>query len=115
MPAQRDLDAKDAKTIEEGRKLLVDSFGCTDCHKFHGKGALGDAPELTGYGSPPWVAGIIRNSADKRFYGNLNDRMPAYAASTTDTAQNTLSPRQIEMLTDWLRGQWYEEEEGIGD
>ena len=38
-------------------------FGCTDCHKFHDKGTLGDAPNLTGYGSPEWIAGIIRNPA----------------------------------------------------
>ena len=42
--------------------------------------------------------------------------MPAYAASA-DSAQNTLNPHQIEMLTNWLRGEWYEEgpEQGIRD
>ena len=86
------------------------TFGCTDCHKFHDKGQLGDAPELTGYGSPQWIAGIIRNPTRQQFYGKLNDRMPAYAISETDPAQNILNPHQIEMLTDWLRGQWYQEE-----
>ena len=71
LPSQSDLDKKDAKAIEEGRKLIVDDFGCTDCHKFHAKGKLGDAPELTGYGSPEWIGGIVRNPADKRFYGKL--------------------------------------------
>ncbi len=115
LPSQRHLDAKDAKIIEEGRKLIVEDFGCTDCHKFHGKGSLGDAPELTGYGSPQWIAGIIRNPADKHFYGKRNDRMPAYAVFDTDPAQNTLNSRQIEMLTDWLRGQWEEEGRGARD
>ncbi len=63
---------------------------------------------MTGYGSPEWIAGIIRNPADRRYYGKLNDRMPAYAASD-DPAQNTLSPAQIKLLADWLRGEWYEE------
>ena len=108
LPAQHELDAKDAEAIQQGRKLIVEDFGCTDCHKFHGKGKLGDAPELTGYGSPAWIAGIIHNAADVRYYGKLNDRMPAYAASA-EPAQNTLSPHQIEMLTNWLRGEWYEE------
>ena len=112
LPAQRDLDLKDAKAIEEGRKLVTDPFGCTDCHKFREKGTQGDAPNLTGYGSPEWTAAVIRNPASVRFYGKLNDRMPAYAPSA-DPAQNTLSPRQIELLTNWLRGQWYEL--GIGD
>ncbi len=106
LPSQKELDAKDAKMIEEGRKQIVE-FGCTDCHKFHEKAGAG-APDLTGYGSPEWIAGIIRNPADKRFYGSTNDRMPAYAGSA-DPAQNTLNPHQIEMLTNWLRGEWYEE------
>jgi ubiquinol-cytochrome c reductase cytochrome b subunit len=110
LPFQRQLDVQDAEAIQEGRKLMVEDFGCTDCHKFRHKGKLGDAPELTGYGSPPWIAGIIRNPAAAGYYGKLNDRMPAYAASG-DSAQNTLNPHQIEMLTDWLRGEWYEEGE----
>ena len=109
LPAQQQFDAQDVKTIQQGRKLLVNDFGCTECHKFHDKGKLGDAPELTGWGSPEWIAGIIRNPADVHYYGKLNDRMPAYAASTTDPAQNTLDVRQIELLVRWLRGQWYEE------
>ena len=115
LPSQQQLDAKDAKAIAEGRKLLVDDFGCTDCHKFHDKGTQGDAPNLTGYGSPEWTAGVIRNPAAVRFYGKFNDRMPAYAASATDPTQNTLTTRQIELLTDWLRGQWYEEGREAGD
>lgn len=106
--SQRELDAKDAADIEEGRTYLTDDFGCTDCHKFHDKGSAGDAPDLTGYGSAEWTAGIICNPADKRFYGATNDRMPAYAASS-DAAQNALNPHQIKMLTDWLRGEWFRE------
>ena len=109
LPSQQDLDLKDAKAIEEGRKLVIDDFACTDCHKFHDKGTQGDAPNLTGYGSPEWTTGVIRNPAAVRFYSKLNDRMPAYAASAGDPTQNTLTARQIELLTDWLRGQWYEE------
>ncbi|MCE5267292.1 MAG: cytochrome b N-terminal domain-containing protein [Planctomycetaceae bacterium] len=113
LPAQQELDARDAKLIEEGRKLLSSDFGCTDCHRFHGKGTLGIAPLLTGYGSPEWLAGIINNSADKQFYSKLNDRMPAYAPNA-DPTQNTLSLRQVQMLTDWLRGDWYEKKTTIG-
>ena len=72
---------------------------------------MGNAPDLTGYGSAQWIAGILRNPAAKRFYGESNDRMPAYAPSG-DTAQDTLNPRQIKMLTDWLRGDWFEEGSG---
>jgi ubiquinol-cytochrome c reductase cytochrome b subunit len=106
LPAQRQSDLKDAAIIEQGRKVLVDVFRCTDCHRFHGKGVK--KFDLTGYGSADWVAGIIRNPAEKRFYGILNDRMPAYAAAA-DPAQNALNPEQIKLLTNWLRGEWYEE------
>ena len=32
-----------------------------------------------------------------------------------DPAQNTLTARQIELLTDWLRGQWYEPAPAAGE
>ena len=95
--SQRELDAKDAKGIAEGRVALTDEFGCVNCHKFHDKPGVSDTPDLTGYGSAKWIAGIVSNPADKRYYGKYNDRMPAYAASA-DPAQNTLNEKQIQML-----------------
>ena len=87
-------------------------LGCTDCHKFHGEGKLGNAPELTGYGSRDWLIGVVSNPAHKRFYGKKNDRMPAYVPSDVP-AQNVLSRRDIGLLVDWLRGEWYEERGGL--
>jgi len=109
LPEQSALEAQETAFIAEGRQLLAREFGCTDCHKFHDKGALGTAPDLTGYGSREWLTGIIRDPGHRRFYGENNDRMPAYAPSNAD-AQHTLSAHQIELLVDWLRGEWYEEE-----
>jgi len=88
---------------------LFEDFTCTSsgCHHFHGQGQLGTAPDLTGYGSREWLIGIIRDPAHKRFYGARNDRMPSYAPADRPD-QHILSPRQVEMLADWLRGQWYE-------
>ncbi len=108
LPYQKDLDAKDAKRIEEGRKQIAE-FGCSDCHRFDGKGGAG-APDLTGYGSPQWIIGIVRNPGDPRFYGKDNDRMPAYASPRGDASQDTLTPQQIQLITDWLRRDWYEAE-----
>ena len=88
---------------------MTEDFGCTDCHKFHDKGKLGDAPELTGYGSPEWIAGIIGNPADEAVLWQAQRPHARLRPSATDPAQNTLSSHQIEMLTDWLRGEWYEE------
>ncbi len=103
LKSARDLDAKSAKQIQQGRQLLVDDYGCVDCHKFHDKGSLGDAPDLTGYGSREWTIAIISNPAHKQFYDRQNDRMPAYAEEPDDSAQNTLSARDIGLITDWLR------------
>ncbi|MBN2024250.1 MAG: cytochrome bc complex cytochrome b subunit [Pirellulales bacterium] len=104
LPAQADLDKKDSERIAEGRDLLAD---CTDCHKYRKGGSLGTAPELTGYGSRDWTLAILANPAHPRFYGDRNDRMPIYAP-TADDAKNVLSRRELELLTDWLRGQWVE-------
>jgi ubiquinol-cytochrome c reductase cytochrome b subunit len=108
LPSQRDLDKKDAAMIEEGRRLIADDFGCTDCHKYRDKPGAGEAPDLAGYGSASWIADFMANPAAKRFYGKQNDRMPAYAPSA-HSAENILNAHQIEMLTNWLRGDWFEE------
>ncbi len=110
LPAQREADEKDAKRIAEARELTLIADYCTDCHQFHEEGRLGTAPELTGYASREWTIGIIRNPADPRFYGKRNDRMQAYA-KTDDETKNLLTSRQIELLVDWLRGDWYEPEQ----
>jgi ubiquinol-cytochrome c reductase cytochrome b subunit len=106
LPSQKSADAQDAAAIAKGHKL-IDDFGCTGCHKFHKDGSLGSAPDLTTYGSAAWIEGIIRNAAHRRFYGKLNDRMPAYGGSA-DPSQDTLSPEQIRLVAEWLRGEWWE-------
>jgi len=107
LPSQREIDARDAQIIEESRKLLVDDFSCTDCHRFRDKGTPGMAPELNGYGSTDWAMGMISNPKSKRFFGAKNDRMLSYA-ETNDPAKNILSQQAIGFLSDWLRGQWFE-------
>jgi len=105
LKSQTDADAAAATNIAAGNELIGEN--CIECHTFHGKGTA-SGPDLTGYGSRDWLAGIIGNSAHRRFYGKENDRMPAYAESTTDADKNVLSPQELELLVDWLRGEWYE-------
>ncbi len=107
LTSQIALDAKDADRIEEGNGLIADDLGCADCHKYGDSGGLGKSLDLTGYGSREWTIGIIRNAAHKRFYGKQNDRMPIYAESEEEAA-NLLTNRDIEILADWLRGDWFE-------
>lgn len=99
LPAQRDLDKKDAAVIAEGRKLLADvTLDCTDCHAFHEtKG--GKAPDFTGYGSAEWLKEFLRNPGHDRFYGKKNDRMPAFGETSR------ITPEQLDLLIRWLRGE----------
>ncbi len=103
LPSERAANQRDAEIIKEGQKLIVDYFSCTDCHKYHDKGTLGTAPELTGYGSAQWTAAMIGNPKSKRFYGAKNDRMPSFAESG-DLKKDILSGHAIDMIIDWLRG-----------
>ncbi len=105
LKSQRDIDAQSSADIEAGTKLIGEN--CNSCHKFHGEGTA-SGPDLTGYGSRAWLHGIIGDPAHKQFYGKHNDRMPAYAASVANPANNILSPKELEMLVDWLRGEWFE-------
>ncbi len=94
----------EAKEIEEGRLLLAgDKMRCTECHQFRKPDADATAPDLTGYGSRPWVMEIIGNPAHERFYGKRNDRMPAFGE------EKRLGALEIGLLADWLRGEWYKE------
>ena len=81
---------------------------CGGCHAFHGKrGEDGKGPKLTGYGSRQWLIDFIGNPAHVDLYGEKNDRMPAFAAAA-DAKKNDLSRQELELLADWLRGEWYE-------
>jgi ubiquinol-cytochrome c reductase cytochrome b subunit len=111
LPAQREMDREDAAQISEGRKGIAKDMGCGDCHKFREKtSGASETPSLTGYGSREWLIGIINDAGHRRFYGKANDGMPVYADSSTEPANHVMSARDIGVLADWLRGDWYEAE-----
>jgi ubiquinol-cytochrome c reductase cytochrome b subunit len=100
-------NAGDQAKIDSGSKLIAEN--CSGCHAFHGKrGDEGKGPELTGYGGREWIIRIVSNPAHEDFYGKDNDRMPAFAGSSADPKTNILTRQQLELLADWLRGEWYE-------
>jgi ubiquinol-cytochrome c reductase cytochrome b subunit len=101
------------KTLEEAESLLED-FTCTECHRFHGKGKLGSAPDLTGYGSREWLAAFVADPTHQRFYRKENDRMPSYVKFPSEPEMNVLTARQVEILVDWMQGRWYEPKETCG-
>ena len=93
--------------IEKGRGLVADGERCGSCHTFRDNGvAAGSAPDITGWGSREWLVGIIVDPTHERFYGDTNDRMPSFGKAEEGAAP-ILTRWQIEMIADWLRGDWY--------
>ena len=109
LKSQVAVDAADSKTIAEGPDVF-ESLSCGDCHKFGAKGDLGlGGPDLTGWGSREWLIDFISDPSHERFYaGEKNDNMPSFAKNRADPKTNKLSPREVEMVVDWLRGEWPE-------
>ena len=99
--------AADAARIEKGRGLIADGERCGSCHAFGGNGTeAGAAPDLVGWGGRDWLVGIITDPAHARFYGDSNDRMPRFGVGREGGAP-VLSRREIELVADLLRGDWY--------
>ena len=110
---QREADQKSlaAGAIKEGETLIVDN--CTTCHHLNADDQGGEAPDLAKYGSRQWLVDFISNPEHPRFYGPKteergNDRMPAFLKDKENLAKNILSQRQIELLADFLRRDYFE-------
>lgn len=104
LPAQAEADKRDADRIPFGKLAIDDELGCIDCHNFHTNDEDLDAPILTGYGSRDWLVDFISDPTHINYYGEDNDRMPSFGKDKIMTQQ------QIELVVDWLRGDWYEPE-----
>ncbi len=102
-----EADREPSKKLTAEEVAGFEDFTCDNCHRFHGKGKLGNGPDLTGYGSREWLLGIISDPTQRRFYGVKNDRMPSFLKSPGEPEKNLLTARQVEILADWLRGKWY--------
>jgi ubiquinol-cytochrome c reductase cytochrome b subunit len=107
---QRGETKPDDKDIRAGVALIVDN--CTICHRFGGEGELGAAPDLTGYGSYEWMLGMISDPTHERFYRDSNDRMPSFAKDLDHPEKNNVSVRELSLIVDWIRGDYYLNEDG---
>jgi ubiquinol-cytochrome c reductase cytochrome b subunit len=94
-------DGRDATRIKAGVGFLTNELDCVKCHGFRDEAGT-TAPDLTGYGSREWLVKFLNNPGHEDFYGDLNDRMPAFGA------KGILSPEEIGMIADWLRHDWKE-------
>lgn len=109
LPARSQTAPLDEAAVAAGRTLIASELGCVDCHKFGDAGELGSAPDLTGYGSRAWLRELLSNVGGPRFYtDDRNDRMPAFAADAVHPERNQLSAEELDLLADWLRGEWFE-------
>lgn len=107
LPYQAEADDADRAEIMEGTALISSaSVGCTECHEFQGVVDDPIGPVLTGFGSREWLADFIRDASHPRFYGDSNDRMPAFGP------EQILSDEDIRLLTHWLREDWHASGEG---
>jgi ubiquinol-cytochrome c reductase cytochrome b subunit len=93
--------------VAKGRELIASDERCGSCHHFRDNGTdLGTACDLTGWGSRDWLVGIIVDPTHERFYGDTNDRMPSFGKADEGSLA-PLTRAQIELIADWLRGEWY--------
>jgi len=104
LPGQRKADEDDAAIIAQGMDLILRE--CARCHHFHGSGPIGQAPDLTGYGSRKWLIGIVASPEHSAFYGLRNDRMPQYVEDSLRPEKNRLTEVQLSVVVDLLRGDW---------
>ncbi|MDZ7781169.1 MAG: cytochrome b N-terminal domain-containing protein [Gemmatimonadota bacterium] len=102
LPLQAELDSAEAADIERGREAVVNEVvNCKDCHTVYGEGEEDDGPDLTGWASREWVLRMVNNPAHPSLYGADNDRMPAFGED------GILTEREMGLLVDWLREDWY--------
>ena len=95
-------DGEDPPEPDEDTVLLFEDFTCADCHRFYSTGSLGQAPDLTGYGSKRWLAEFIADPKARKFYRQTNDGMPSYHAFPDHPEKNLLTPDEIKILAEYL-------------
>jgi ubiquinol-cytochrome c reductase cytochrome b subunit len=113
LPYEAEQNAADKELIETGFEAINDSLSCIDCHNFEERTFTSvadddyyfEAPDLNGYMSREWLIASIRNIGALQFYGERNDRMPAFAQHD-DPSLNQLTDDEIEIIVDWLRRDW---------
>lgn len=84
VPAAGGVAVFDNDPKNQTRKLFKEH--CGTCHTIEGKGGS-EAPSFVDYGGKAWLTALIRNPADKRFYGGTK-------------AHKTMEPLPVEAVSD---------------
>lgn len=93
--AESGRENTDATLVTLGKTAYEDE-GCGSCHTLDGKGN-GDAPDLLGWASPPWLEAFIRTPGAHRFYGKVNEM--------DDFPHEKLSKDELMSVIAYLRAQ----------
>ncbi len=94
--------------IDSGFDLMFEDLECADCHGIQGEDE-GRGPSLTDYMSRDWMIRFVGNPSHPDFYGVKNDRMPSFLGMTLKDGTKKpgeLSQQDVELIVDWLRGEW---------
>lgn len=103
LPSQLAADSAALADIEEGRALIASgAIECARCHTFRDVPAEDEVgPHLTGWGSPAWILGMLRDPTQPMYYGEANDGMPGFLE------EGILTEEEVQLIIDWLREDWY--------
>lgn len=75
---------------------------CENCHELDGFGGE-EAPSLSDYSSREWLAALVRNPNDPRFFGGTkHEDMDPYPESTTDEEVTAIPADQLDALVEYL-------------
>lgn len=75
---------------------------CENCHELDGFGGE-EAPSLTDYSSRAWLAALVRDPNDKRFFGGTkHEDMDPYPESTDDENLTAIPTDQLDALVEYL-------------
>jgi ubiquinol-cytochrome c reductase cytochrome b subunit len=94
-----------------GRESFVEE--CGTCHVIEGltKGGMRRAPNLFGWGSPWWIARMIRNPRSSDKYGFLDPKQPGQMPAFGD---DQITASDIETLIRYLKGDYAKPEPAGG-
>jgi ubiquinol-cytochrome c reductase cytochrome b subunit len=102
LPRQAALDDAEYPEIEEGRDAMAsEPIDCVRCHLFRGVTEEDVGPHLDGWASRSWMLGLLSDPGDPDYYGEDNDRMPAFGE------EGILTDQEMGLVVDWLREDWY--------
>jgi ubiquinol-cytochrome c reductase cytochrome b subunit len=92
--------------VAEHKGLKPFQKECGTCHivaEGLGEGGVRDAPRLFGWGSPWWIARMIRNPRSSEKYGFLDEKLPGQMPAFDE---NQITSSDLQALVRYLKGDY---------